>query len=77
MGVGGEGGVARGQRRALGRPPCPPCPHHPPPLLPPGLTVKVIGRQWYWSYEMHDHLQQKLVDPDRLAAIAEKSILSR
>jgi heme/copper-type cytochrome/quinol oxidase subunit 2 len=22
-----------------------------------GLTVKVIGRQWYWSYEMHDHLQ--------------------
>ncbi len=40
-----------------------------------GLTVKVIGRQWYWSYEMHDHLQQKLVDPERLAAIAEKSIL--
>uniref|UniRef100_A0A7S3R115 cytochrome-c oxidase n=1 Tax=Dunaliella tertiolecta TaxID=3047 RepID=A0A7S3R115_DUNTE len=41
----------------------------------PGLTVKVIGRQWYWSYEMHDHLQQKLVDPERLAAIAEKAIL--
>lgn len=41
----------------------------------PGLTVKVIGRQWYWSYEMHDHLQQKLLDPDRLVAIAEKSVL--
>ncbi len=40
-----------------------------------GLTVKVIGRQWYWSYEMHDHLQQKLLDPDRLVAIAEKSAL--
>jgi len=41
----------------------------------PGLTVKVIGRQWYWSYEMHDHLQQKLLDPERLVAIAEKSVL--
>mmetsp|Transcript_39719 Transcript_39719/g.118194 ORF Transcript_39719/g.118194 Transcript_39719/m.118194 type:complete len:282 (+) Transcript_39719:100-945(+) len=40
----------------------------------PGLTVKVIGRQWYWSYEMHDHLQHKLVDPDRLVALAEKTI---
>lgn len=40
----------------------------------PGLTVKVIGRQWYWSYEMHDHLQHKLIDPDRLVAIAEKSL---
>ncbi|KAG2498358.1 hypothetical protein HYH03_003617 [Edaphochlamys debaryana] len=38
----------------------------------PGLTVKIIGRQWYWSYEMHDHLQHKLMDPDRVAAIAEK-----
>mmetsp|Transcript_17396 Transcript_17396/g.29840 ORF Transcript_17396/g.29840 Transcript_17396/m.29840 type:complete len:280 (-) Transcript_17396:160-999(-) len=41
----------------------------------PGLTVKVIGRQWYWSYEMHDHLQQKLLDPERLLAIAEKSVM--
>ncbi|KAJ9516193.1 hypothetical protein QJQ45_024621 [Haematococcus lacustris] len=33
--------------------------HHLLPLLSSlGLTVKVIGRQWYWSYEMHDHLQQ-------------------
>nr|AAK30365.1 cytochrome c oxidase subunit II [Polytomella sp. Pringsheim 198.80]AAK32115.1 cytochrome c oxidase subunit II [Polytomella sp. Pringsheim 198.80] len=40
----------------------------------PGLTVKVIGRQWYWSYEMHDHLQHKLLDADRLVAIAEKTI---
>ncbi len=40
----------------------------------PGLTVKIIGRQWYWSYEMHDHLQHKLLDPDRLVAIAEKSV---
>jgi hypothetical protein len=41
----------------------------------PGLTVKIIGRQWYWSYEMHDHLQHKLLDPDRLVAIAEKSLV--
>jgi len=41
----------------------------------PGLTVKIIGRQWYWSYEMNDHLQHKLVNPDKLVAIAEKSIL--
>lgn len=40
----------------------------------PGLTVKVIGRQWYWSYEMHDHLQHKLADPDRLLSIAEKGL---
>ncbi|GIL77295.1 hypothetical protein Vretimale_3061 [Volvox reticuliferus] len=39
----------------------------------PGLTVKIIGRQWYWSYEMHDHLQHKLLDPDRLVGIAEKA----
>lgn len=42
----------------------------------PGLTVKVIGRQWYWSYEMHDHLQQKLLDPDRLVSIAEKAVVA-
>ncbi|KXZ48628.1 hypothetical protein GPECTOR_26g531 [Gonium pectorale] len=40
----------------------------------PGLTVKIIGRQWYWSYEMHDHLQHKLLDPDRLVGIAEKAL---
>lgn len=40
----------------------------------PGLTVKIIGRQWYWSYEMHDHLQHKLLDPDRLVSIAEKAL---
>lgn len=40
----------------------------------PGLTVKVIGRQWYWSYEMHDHLQHKLLDPDKLVSIAEKAL---
>lgn len=22
----------------------------------PALTVKVIGRQWYWSYEMKEHV---------------------
>lgn len=50
-------------------------PPPPPLLLTAGLTVKVIGRQWYWSYEMHDHLQHKLLDPDRLVALAEKSVL--
>lgn len=23
----------------------------------PCLTVKVTGRQWYWSYAMHEHVQ--------------------
>lgn len=40
----------------------------------PGLTVKIIGRQWYWSYEMHDHLQHKLLDPDRLVDIAARTL---
>lgn len=44
------------------------------PAPPLGLTVKIIGRQWYWSYEMHDHLQHKLLDPDRLVSIAEKAL---
>ncbi len=45
-----------------------------PRSQPLGLTVKIIGRQWYWSYEMHDHLQHKLLDPDRLVSIAEKAL---
>jgi cytochrome c oxidase subunit 2 len=32
----------------------------------PALTVKVIGRQWYWSYQMKEHVQQSLVNPDLL-----------
>lgn len=40
----------------------------------PGLTVKIIGRQWYWSYEMHDHLQHKLLDADKLVDLAARSL---
>lgn len=29
----------------------------------PDLTVKVIGRQWYWSYEMTEHVQYGLASP--------------
>nr|QYC94396.1 cytochrome c oxidase subunit 2 [Oedogonium sp. 1_circle_61917] len=36
----------------------------------PGLTVKIIGRQWYWSYEMRDHFVNKTkVDMDSLIQI--------
>ena len=32
----------------------------------PSLTVKVIGRQWYWSYEMKEHVQYSLANPSKL-----------
>jgi cytochrome c oxidase subunit 2 len=32
----------------------------------PALTVKVVGRQWFWSYQMKEHIQQSLVNPDLL-----------
>lgn len=32
----------------------------------PALTVKVIGRQWYWSYQMDEHVYSSLVDVDKL-----------
>ena len=32
----------------------------------PALTVKVIGRQWYWSYQMKEHIQGNLIDPAHL-----------
>jgi cytochrome c oxidase subunit 2 len=35
----------------------------------PGLTVKIVGRQWYWSYELRDHFKQSLVSADRLLNI--------
>ena len=25
-------------------------------LTSPSLTVKVVGRQWYWSYQMKEHV---------------------
>ncbi len=56
----------------LPRPRCARLPTYSPACA--GLTVKIVGRQWYWSYEMHDHLQHKLLDPDRLVSIAEKAL---
>ena len=32
----------------------------------PALTVKVLGKQWYWSYQMKEHVQQSLVNADAL-----------
>ena len=32
----------------------------------PDLTIKVIGRQWYWSYEMQEHVQYTLAAPTLL-----------
>lgn len=32
----------------------------------PALTVKVIGRQWYWSYEMKEHVHHTLANPTKL-----------
>lgn len=37
----------------------------------PYYTVKVIGRQWYWSYEMKEHVHYHLVDPAQLLALSE------
>jgi heme/copper-type cytochrome/quinol oxidase subunit 2 len=37
----------------------------------PYLTIKVIGRQWYWSYEMKEHLHYHLVDPTELLKLSE------
>lgn len=36
----------------------------------PALTVKVIGRQWYWSYQMKEHVQQSLINPDVLLELS-------
>lgn len=32
----------------------------------PALTVKVLGKQWYWSYQIKEHVQQALVHPELL-----------
>ncbi len=32
----------------------------------PALTVKVIGRQWYWSYEMKEHVRHTRIQPSKL-----------
>lgn len=32
----------------------------------PALTVKVLGKQWYWSYEMHENIQQSILNADSL-----------
>lgn len=36
----------------------------------PALTVKIIGRQWYWSYAMDEHVHYNLVDVDRLLEVS-------
>nr|YP_009054626.1 cytochrome c oxidase subunit 2a [Chlorotetraedron incus]AIK29114.1 cytochrome c oxidase subunit 2a [Chlorotetraedron incus] len=35
-------------------------------IAKPALTVKVVGKQWYWSVEMNEHVHYSLVDIDRL-----------
>ena len=32
----------------------------------PALTVKVVGRQWFWVYELDEHVYSSLVDQDQL-----------
>jgi cytochrome c oxidase subunit 2 len=36
----------------------------------PALTVKVIGRQWYWSYEMKEHVRHTLVQETKLMELS-------
>lgn len=36
----------------------------------PALTVKVVGKQWYWSYQMKEHVQQSLVNADALLELS-------
>lgn len=43
----------------------------------PYLTVKVIGRQWYWSYEMKEHVHHSLIDADALLSSFQKFTDSR
>lgn len=35
----------------------------------PARTVKVIGRQWYWSYEMKEHVRHTLIQPSKLLEV--------
>lgn len=35
----------------------------------PFLTVKVIGYQWAWRYELKEHLRHSLVDPNLLVSL--------
>nr|YP_009054639.1 cytochrome c oxidase subunit 2a [Chromochloris zofingiensis]AIK29127.1 cytochrome c oxidase subunit 2a [Chromochloris zofingiensis] len=32
----------------------------------PALTIKVIGRQWYWSYERAEHVHHVLTEHSKL-----------
>ena len=38
----------------------------------PARTVKIIGRQWYWSYEMREHVEYQRSRPSVLLELAEK-----
>ena len=32
----------------------------------PARTVKIIARQWYWSYEMKEHIRYQRIEPSKL-----------
>jgi len=36
----------------------------------PALTVKVVGFQWGWRYEMKEHVQLSLINPDHLLSLS-------
>ena len=36
----------------------------------PFMTVKVVAKQWYWSYEVKDHVSHYAVDPEVLLSMA-------
>jgi len=36
----------------------------------PSLTVKVVGRQWYWSYEMKEHVHYSLAQPSKILELS-------
>jgi len=38
----------------------------------PALTVKVVGFQWGWRYEMKEHVQLSLINPDHLLTLSEE-----
>ena len=35
----------------------------------PFVTVKVIGYQWAWKYELKEHVRHSLIDPDILLSL--------
>ena len=36
----------------------------------PALTVKVLGKQWYWSYQMKEHISPSILNANELLELS-------